>query len=169
MKLVASVALLAAFTASLFAADESKGQSKYVTEFMKHWANAKELTVAVAEAMPDEKYGFKPVPEEMSFGEQITHIAQANYAYCSRIGAGKSPFSKPATLDKATVTKLLGESFDYCSEAIRNLTEDQLNEVKGPMTVREVTEGALMHMAHHRGQTEVYLRLNGIKPPTYKF
>jgi len=169
MKLFVSVVLSASLAGAIFAADESKGQSKYAAEFVKHWSNAKELTLAVAEAMPAENYNFKPNPEEMSFGEQIGHIAAANYSYCARMSGAKSPFAKPAAFDKATVTKLVGESFDYCSEAVRNLTDDQLNEVKGPMTVRELTEGVMMHMAHHRGQVEVYLRLKNIKPPNYKF
>lgn len=169
MRALIAAVLCAAFASATFAADEAKGPSKYTTEFIKHWGNAKELTLAVAEAMPPENYSFKPNPEEMSFGEQIAHIAQANYAYCSRVSGAKSPFAKPANYDKPTVSKLVGDSFDYCTEATRNLTEDQLNEVKGPMTIREITEGVMMHMAHHRGQIEVYLRLKNIKPPTYKF
>jgi len=173
MKLFVSIALCAFFSSATFAADETKIASKYSTEFVKHWKTARELTVAVADAMPAENYDFKPNPEEMSFGEQVAHIAQANYAYCSRMSNGKSPFAKPEKFDKATVTKLAGESFDYCSEVVTPLTDAQLNEMRGPegrqSSVREMTEGVMVHMAHHRGQIEVYLRLKNIKPPTYKF
>ena len=90
------------------------------------------------------------------------------------MSGGKSPFVKPEKFDKPTAMKLVGESFDYCSEIITPLSDDQLNELRGPegrppVTVRELTEGVMVHMAHHRGQTEVYLRLKNIKPPTYKF
>ncbi len=169
MKLFISLALCATFPLATFAGDESKGQSKYAAEFAKHWTNAKVLTLAVADAMPAANYDFKPNPEEMSFGEQIAHIAGANYVYCSRITGGKSPFVKPEKFDKETVMKLAGASFDYCSEIITPLSDDQLNEMRGQGSVREVTEGAVMHMAHHRGQAEVYLRLKNIKPPAYKF
>jgi len=173
MKLLVSIALCATFSFATFAAEGTKGPSKYSAEFVKHWKIARELTLAVADAMPAENYDFKPNPEEMSFGEQIAHIAQANGAYCSRMSTGKSPFVKPEKYDKATVMKLVGESFDYCSEVITPLTDEQLNEMKGPegrqSSVREFTEGVMVHMAHHRGQTEVYLRLKNIKPPTYKF
>ena len=173
MKLFVSLALCALFSLSTFAADESKAQSKYAAEFAKHWTIAKELTLAVAEAMPAENYDFKPNPEEMSFGEQIAHIGAANYSYCARMSNAKSPFVKPEKYDKATVMKLVGDSFDYCGEAIGPLSDAQLNEMRGPegrqTSVRELTEGVLMHMAHHRGQVEVYLRLKNIKPPTYKF
>ena len=173
MKLFVSVALCAFFTFATFAAEGTKGPSKYSGEFAKHWKTARELTLAVADAMPAENYDFKPNPEEMSFGEQIAHIAQANGSYCSRMSNGKSPITKPDGYAKPTVMKLLGDSFDYCSEIITSLSDDQLGELRGPegkqVSVRELTLGALMHMAHHRGQTEVYLRLKNIKPPTYKF
>jgi len=170
MKLFLSLALCALFSFAAFAADEAKGPSKYAAEFAKHWNNAKDLTLAVAEAMPAENYTFKPNPEEMSFGEQIAHIAQANYGYCARMAAAKSsPFAKPANFDKATVMKLVGESFDYCAGIVGPITDDQLNEMRGQTTVRELSMGVQTHMAHHRGQVEVYLRLKNIKPPTYKF
>jgi len=173
MKLFVAIALCAFFSFATFAAEGTKGPSKYSAEFVKHWKTARELTLAVADAMPAENYDFKPNPEEMSFGEQIAHIAQANDSYCSRMGNGKSPFVKPDGYAKATVMKLVGESFDYCSEVITPLSDEQLNELRGPearqTSLRELTEGVMVHMAHHRGQTEVYLRLKNIKPPTYKF
>jgi uncharacterized damage-inducible protein DinB len=173
MRNFAIAALCALIPISGFAADEGNPQSKYGAEFGKHWSNAKELTLAIAEAMPANEYAFKPDPEEMSFGEQIAHIAAGNYSYCAALGKTKSPFAKPANYDKATVSKLVGESFDYCSGTIASLTDEQLGELRGPegrqSSVREVMLGLYTHMAHHRGQTEVYLRIKGIKPPSYKF
>jgi uncharacterized damage-inducible protein DinB len=155
------------------AADETKPAARFAAEFAKHWMSAKELAVAVAQAMPAESYDFKPVPEEMSFGAQIVHIAQANYVYCSAAAKAKSPFAKPEKIDKEVAIKVLGDSFDYCEGIVSALTEDQLNESRArgsnSATVRELLLGAQTHMAHHRGQAEVYLRLKGIKPPDYKF
>jgi uncharacterized damage-inducible protein DinB len=169
MKFLISVVVCVLFAAGSFAADEPKSSSKYGADFLKHWKNARDLTVAVAEAMPAENYDFKPNPEEMSFGEQIVHIGQANYSYCARMTGGKSPFVKPEKIDKATALKVVGEAFDYCAGVVGGLSDDQLNEVHGPMNARELTLGVMTHMAHHRGQVEVYLRVKGIKPPTYKF
>lgn len=169
MKLFVSLAICALLSCSAFAADEA-GSSKAAAEFAKHFATAKELTLLVADAMPAENYDFKPNPEEMSFGEQVVHIAQGNYGYCTRLsGAKSSPFAKPAKIDKETAMKIVGESFDYCAGVLTPLTDAQLNEMRGQMTVRETALGAMTHMAHHRGQIEVYLRLKNIKPPTYKF
>jgi uncharacterized damage-inducible protein DinB len=173
MKLLLAVAFCALFSVPGSAADESKTSSKYASEFGKHWKVARELTLAVADAMPAESYDFKPNAEEMSFGEQIAHIAGGNYSYCARMTNSKSPFAKPEKTDKETAMKLVGESFDYCSGIVSGLTDDQLSELRGPegkqASVRELTLGVQTHMAHHRGQAEVYLRVKGVKPPQYKF
>lgn len=158
MKLYLGLAIAGLCLAPAFAADEG---------FLKHWSTAKELTLAVADAMPAVGYSFKPNPDEMSFGEQMVHIANANYNYCTRITGGKSPFKKPETIDKSTAVKLLGDSFDYCTEIFQGVKDP--DAAGKPMTPREVMLGAYAHMAHHRGQAEVYLRVKGIKPPQYKF
>ncbi len=154
------------------AADEAGG-SRFAADFSKHWLVAKDLAIAVAQAMPADDYGFKPNPEEMSFGQQIVHIAQANYGYCASAAKAKSPFAKPEKIDKESAIKVLGESFDYCEAYVSHLTDDQLNETrprgKTSYTVRELLLGVQTHMAHHRGQAEVYLRVKGIKPPDYNF
>src|SRR5260370_42518494 len=126
MKLFVSVALCTLFSFAKFAAEGTKGPSKYSGEFAKHWKTARELTLAVADAMPAGNYDFKPNPEEMSFGEQIAHIAQANGSYCSRMSNGKSPIAKQQKYHKATGMKMVGNSFEYCSEIITPLTDDQL-------------------------------------------
>src|SRR5882762_10122053 len=52
--------------------------------------------VAAAEAMPAEKYGFKPTPEMNSFGHLIIHSAQSNTLLCSKISGTTAPESKLA-------------------------------------------------------------------------
>jgi len=148
--------------------------SPFVSDFEKHWTTAQGLAIAVADAMPAENYGFKPVPEEMSFGEQIMHIAQANYGYCAFLGDAKSPFVEPAKdakVDKAEAIKQLTGSFDYCSVAFPKITDAQLDAMHGTgdhkFASRDIMLGVMIHMVHHRGQAEVYLRLKGIKPPEY--
>src|ERR1700723_1204826 len=64
-------------------AQGSAANKQFIESFEKRWSAAKDLAVAVADAMPAESYDFKPVPAEMSFGEQILHIAQANYGKCA--------------------------------------------------------------------------------------
>ncbi|HZC66621.1 MAG TPA: DinB family protein [Candidatus Dormibacteraeota bacterium] len=147
----------------------------FVDTFAKHWIIQKDLAVEVAEAMPAESYDFKPVTGEMSFGEQMVHIAGANYSYCSLMTDSKSPYperEKDAKIDKASAIKDLGASFDYCTKVFDGLDEAKLAQLHSAGTrsvsTMEAMMGVVVHMAHHRGQAEVYLRLKGITPPRYK-
>jgi uncharacterized damage-inducible protein DinB len=152
---------------------QGTGGNKFVQDFEKHWTNAKGLAVAVANAMPAEGYSFKPVSAEMSFGEQMMHITEANYGYCAFLNSAKSPYQKPKDATKEQIVKDLSDSFDYCSKIFDGVTDAQLDKVLGTgdraVDGREVMLGAMVHMAHHRGQSEVYLRLKGITPPEYKW
>jgi uncharacterized damage-inducible protein DinB len=153
----------------------SQASTGFIGTFQKHWTIAKGLALAVAEAMPAESYDFKPVPAEMSFGETMQHIAQANFGYCAFIGETKSPFQpvKDAKPTKASALKDLGDSFDYCTKTFEGLDETKLSQIRGTgerrFSSNEVMLGLMVHMSHHRGQAEVYLRLKGITPPEYKW
>lgn len=152
------------------------GTNKFVADFNQHWTTARNLAIAVADAMPTDNYAFRPTPEEMSFGDLIVHITQANYGYCAFVADAKPPYVEPAAgakIDKAVAVRQLGESFDYCAKTFAPLSELQLDQVHGPddrrFATRDVMLGVLIHMSHHRGQAEVYLRLKGVKPPDYKW
>jgi uncharacterized damage-inducible protein DinB len=77
------------------------------------------------------------------------------------------------TVDKATIIKYLNESAAFCEKSLAAVTEEQLAKTvsvgKHQMSGRDAIEGAFAHMAHTRGQAEVYLRLQNILPPPYPF
>jgi uncharacterized damage-inducible protein DinB len=155
-------------------AQELHSNRLFIDTFQKHWSTAKKLALAVADAMPAEDYDFKPVPAEMSFGEQMVHIAQANYGYCAFIADAKSPYAEPvkgAKIEKAGAVADLGGSFDYCTKVFDGLDETRLSQIHGSgkqsFPTLDVMLGVMIHMTHHRGQAEVYLRLKGITPPEY--
>ena len=163
--------LVLAFALSVtYAADVHAAQR---TEYAQHFGALSKLSVAVAEAMPPEQYTFRPDPGSMTFGEVMAHIAATNYAFCAGLKDVDSPtLPSPADKDKDAVVKFLSGSFDYCSSIIPNLTEEQLgkvhNSLDGRLPGREVLLAMFVHVAHHRGQAEVYLRDKGIKPPSYR-
>ena len=170
MKFSALVATLVPL--AVFAADEAGTPSKSAAEFAQHWAAARKLAVAVAEAMPPGQYAFRPDPGSMSFGEQIAHVAQTNYSFCAGLKDDQPP-AMPAAASKESLVKFLGDSFDYCSAVITTLTDEQLDKPHsspdGRLTGRDCLLALYGHMAHHRGQQEVYLRVKGIAPPSYIF
>ncbi len=97
-----------------------------VSKLVKHWQTSKAYTLAIAEQMPEDGYAFKPNPEEMTFGGQLVHIAQANGFFLSKITGTPSPIGKPDKMDKASVVKLVGDSYDYVIKSIGSLTPEQI-------------------------------------------
>ena len=166
MRTLMIAALCAVFAVGLIAADPHEGLAK-------HWKTAGDYTVAVAEQMPAENYGFKPVPEQMSFAEQLVHIAEANVYFLSAVTGDKAPLEKPATLDKDAVVKYVKASFDWTGAELAKVTPEmamKTHAMEGQqMSGHEILMLAWDHTTHHRGQLIVYLRLKGIKPTDYRF
>ena len=162
------VGILAAFMLPVTCAAAASAVSP--NEYSKHFGALSKLSVAVAEAMPPGQYPFRPDPESMAFGELISHIATTNYAFCAGLKDSATP-PMPSPTDKAGIVKFLSDSFEYCSDVLSNLSDEQLSKVHnspdGRLPGREVLLAMYVHVAHHRGQAEVYLRDKCITPPSY--
>jgi uncharacterized damage-inducible protein DinB len=72
-------------------------------DLVTDWNISKQYTMAVAERMPADLYDFKPNSSEMTFGEQLVHIAAVNYYWLSRLIEAKNQFTRPKQTDKDTV------------------------------------------------------------------
>src|SRR3954469_15771976 len=83
--LAATVAITRAAAAQAPAADAFRA------ELQKSEKNL----VGAAEVMPAEKYGFKPTPAQLSFGDVVVHLSQGNDALCGMIGGMKAPERTP--------------------------------------------------------------------------
>jgi hypothetical protein len=149
---------------------------------VKHWKTSGDFTIAVAKLMPADSYGFKPVPDELTFGQVLIQVARANLGACALASGTKRPDVSSALVeeesgkreaDKDSIIQFLASSFDFCNQAVAGMTPEKLDAVVGPpnrkMTGFEWLWAYFTHTAHHRGQLEVYLRLKGIKPPEYVF
>ena len=176
------VALIVTLLAALSFAQTSKIESVLdMHEFVHDWTISKQFTMEVADAMPADLYSFKPNPDEMTFGEQIVHIAGANAFRFHEITGVNPPFEfDPAHLpptDKASAVKMLEQSFDYVISVLPGITPEQLRRTWHIPSWKGRTEpdgramilNMFVHTAHHRAQCEVYMRVKGIKPPTYTF
>ena len=133
-----------------------------------NWQRTKQQLVEMGEAMPEDKYGFKATPEQRTFGEQLVHLAEANWNLMSRIAGSKPPEAgHPKT--KAEILKALAESFDFGDEVLAKLTDaaavEALKMGAAETTRLRVAVGAMTNCYDHYGQLVVYLRLNGIVPP----
>ncbi len=163
--------LLAALV--LFAIPALCADDAIVSTLVKHWQTSKTYTIAIAEQMPEDGYTFKPTLAEMSFGQQMAHIAGANAFFLSKVTGTASPIGKPEKMDKASVIKMLNDSFDYVIKSVQSMTAEQFAKEsdfgEGKMSGLGVVLLGLDHTTHHRGQCIVYLRVNGIKPADYRY
>ena len=145
------------------------------SDWRAKWANARDYTLAVADAMPEEDYGFSPVPgETMAFGEQLLHLAHnVEWLSASKLGEGRLPAKPDVTpTDKAAVRQVLAKAFDSGAAALGSLGYGDLDEEVEWFAGERISKrrvGLLLfdHVTHHRAQAIVYLRLRGVEPPGY--
>lgn len=163
--------VIVAFAASsLFAQSASPS---IVKELVATWQRAATDVMDVAEAMPPERYDFKPVPEVSTFREQLGHLAGIVQRFMdSAKGVKHEPGEAYKTMKKAEVIAHLKQTLQAGQGMIASLTDAQLLEqVKFPVGDRMVTRftfwmGPLYQVRNHHGQLVVYLRMNDIVPPT---
>jgi hypothetical protein len=127
-----------------------------------------------ADLMPAEKFAFKPTPEQLSFGEIIAHEAQSNESLCSAIGgnpATPSESAAGATSPKDQLVARLRKSFEYCGTIIGQMNEGTLGDSVSFFGGRKATKARAVialaqDWADHYAQAAMYLRANGILPPS---
>jgi uncharacterized damage-inducible protein DinB len=148
-------------------------QNNTISAFLLKWENSKNYLLEIAEAMPEEKYDFKPTEREMSFEEQLLHIRE-NMAWLSESYFTGHDFVKSEKINPTGKTEIIKElrvAFDKVSEIIDLVSLDDLStEVKfigNQKSKLQILNLLQDHVTHHRGQLIVYLNLNAIVPPKY--
>jgi uncharacterized damage-inducible protein DinB len=177
---VATLAVTALFAPAFAAAADAPvrlaaPEASPAQVFGKLLSGQEEEIVAVAEAMPADKYNFAPSNGEFktvrTFGQQITHIAGAQYYFFD--GFGTKPTIDPKSLGKLTskdeIVKALKDSFAFARQATDTMTPEnafqEIEERDGTNTRASITAFSIGHTENHYGQMIEYLRMNGIIPP----
>jgi uncharacterized damage-inducible protein DinB len=132
--------------------------------------------VEAAEEMPADKYTFKPTPAQMSFGDVVAHLVREGNDYlCSAATGQKAPErAKVAGTDpKDKLVAGLKDSFQFCQTALAQLKDAQLGDSTDFFGGHKVTRAmagliTAADWADHYSQMAIYLRLNGLLPPTAK-
>ena len=176
LMVVATVTFMAggsAFAQAASAAPDMSPVANPVSGFVKAGVGRYEKNmVAAAEAMPADKYGYKPTPEMNSFGHLIMHSAQSNNLFCSKISGQPAPDVKIADSDsKDKLVAALKDSFAFCATALATVDDSKLGEQFVMFGNRPLSRGAALvalggSWTDHYGAEAMYLRLNGILPPT---
>ncbi|NCU02349.1 MAG: damage-inducible protein DinB [Chitinophagaceae bacterium] len=146
--------------------------------YIKDWERAKAYTKEYLDAMPKDKYSFRAQDSIRTFAQQMLHLSQgitgfiANGTGAQRISFGQGLEQRPAAQSADSVTYYVMTSYDYAIESIRNMDASKLLEPsgRGNFSFSRLVwlNKAFEHQTHHRGQTTIYIRLVGIKPPNEK-
>ncbi len=129
--------------------------------------------IAAAEAMPAEKFSFKPTPDQITFAHLTLHISESNNNFCSKIAGVAAP-EVPKLTEADAKDKLvaaLKNSFDFCSSALAKVDDSHLAESIPLFKGQNITRaGSMLILSNswgdHYSAQSMYLRLNGVLPPT---
>ena len=146
MRLRAILAVLVLVPVSLFTAAANTADA--AGEYSKHFGALQKFSVAVAQAMPAAEYAFRPHPD---------------HGFC-RIDLAHHNHQLP-------ILRRLARFGNSCFALANREGRRQLNKTHnspdGRLLGREILLAMYVHVAHHRGQAEIYLRSKGIRPPSY--
>lgn len=174
------MAIVVSFISQSVMAGQVPKSNRVAAIFQNQLTLVENEVVSLAEAMPADKYDFKPASGEFTgvrtFGEQVRHVATMIYMAAAIVLEEKSPYG-PGTNDngpedvrsKAQIVDYLNASIAYARRAMASLTEqnalDPLKTYFGSQPRSEVAAGIAYHSYDHYGQMVVYARMNGIVPP----
>ena len=161
-----------AATAAASAPAAGAGQAAVLGDLLKDWQDQKDTVMKIADAMPENKFGYKSTPAQRTYGEQVMHVALVNVDLLKVIkGTATAPsFTAESAKTKADILKALAESYDYGAALLKEQTDATISgtvdaSFLGPSTRARVFWTLLAHSMDIYGQMAVYLRLNGIVPP----
>jgi hypothetical protein len=173
-RFVGSFALLALAAAPSFAQTPPGPSTSPVADALRAGlARYSKNMTAAAEAMPAEKFSFKPTPDQNTFAHLTIHIAESNNLFCSKISGLAAPEgAKLAETDsKDKLVAAVKSSFDFCSSALAKVDDSHLSDSVPLFGGRSVSRAAVMLIlsgswGDHYSAQSMYLRLNGVLPPT---
>jgi len=174
------MAMLGCFLFFAFYQSNAQTVAAVKEQMVKDWERAKVYTIEYLNTMPADKYSFKPTDSIRSFAQQMLHLSLANAFLTSNVSGQKLPpgfdmglQDRASAQTKDSVMSYVTTSYDFARDAVKNSDISKWGEKKKLFGRFEETNFAILnkafeHQGHHRGQTTVYIRLQGIKPPEEK-
>ena len=172
MKRCLPILVAAAFTPGLFAQTANPLSS----ELSQMYTIIKANLLKMARKMPAEGYGFRPTPQVETFARRIAHIAGANQRTCAGLKGETKSLDLASKTAKADLVAALEQSFAYCDEVFDSLTDRMAVEMvngrigsppsPAPQTRLSIMWNVVRHSNELYGYMAVYLRLNGVVPPS---
>ena len=144
-----------------------------VTDVVREIAERRQTNLlAAVDEMPADKFGWSPTPAQQTFGHLVTHMTMSNIELCSKAANMPPPPMKPMPeTDKERLQAGLTKSFMFCQAALNRLDDSKLGdsiELYGgkQATVAFALIALTNDWADHYSAAAMYLRLNGLLPPT---
>lgn len=172
--LVAHGGLTGATTHATPAGQGPDAPAGFRDEFLHQFDISMDKVIALAEAIPADRYAKSAVPGTMPPANIHAHIARFNYHYpATAMGiappAGIEPDTLERVVDKAQVVALLRLSAEHVRQAVRRMPEEQLAQ-RTTLYGRQVPQWSVLfqllaHMNDHMGQSIAYARAAGVVPP----
>ena len=129
--------------------------------------------VGAVDAMPADKFSYKPTPDQMTFAHLVVHIIGSNNGLCSKVADVPAPKAdEPKETDsKDQLLAAVKASFAFCTEALGKMDDSKLGDDVELFGGRHFPRamgalGLASGWADHYGAAAMYLRLNNILPPT---
>jgi hypothetical protein len=130
-------------------------------------------TLGAISAMPAEKFGYKPTPDQMTFAHLVAHIAGSNNFLCAKVADVAEPKAEEVkeTDSKDKLLAAATASFDFCADALGKMDDSKLGDTVELFGGRQFPRamaalGLASGWADHYAAAAMYLRLNGIQPPS---
>src|SRR5436853_534524 len=154
--------------------DGTPGVTGYRSEVLAEVTIQEDKFTRLAEAIPADKFAWRPAPDVRSVAEVFLHVATANYNLYKLVGTPAPSTVDLKNLEKSTTEKTkviatLKDSFAHARQAIKAMPdadlEKSLDWFGGKNTERGVLLFIVRHAAEHLGQSIAYARVAGIVPP----
>lgn len=160
------------------AGDDKPPTSGFLGDYLAQLQAVQSQIMKLEQAMPQEKYTWRPSEGVRSVSEVYLHVAGGNYLLLSFAGYDppkEANFNsdpkkwESATTNKEEIAKILRVSFDYLRATVMKITEKDLEKnvdfFGNEITLRSLLMNELSHVHEHLGQSIAYARMNGVVPP----
>jgi len=143
-------------------------------EFLNELNIQEEKFVQLSQAIPADKYTWRPAEGVRSISEVFLHVAAANFNLTKVIGVPPPPGFKvqgfdKSTTDKAKIIPIMQDAFTHMRQAVISMpdadVEKQVDWFGAKNTYRGILLFIVRHNAEHLGQAIAYARMNGVVPP----
>jgi uncharacterized damage-inducible protein DinB len=178
-----SFANVAAPVKAIAAPAQSKVTEEWRAKMLADWTRARDYTKEYLDAMPEDGTNFKPNAQDKdmrTFAEQMLHLAGNLFGLASIATGATNPYQgknlekmDEHKASKAALSKIVLEGYDFMIAAVKGFDVAKGGEALKLFNRFDTTRAgaiaaAFEHQTHHRGQTTIYIRMKGVKPPQEK-